>query len=136
LSTLPQDNTQVLCFSLGGIWRHRGSGTPSDAMLVVLGLLLQVMTELEAVDDVVATEMSEIDAAVHRLNVIKQQQMELLLEAAKEREDVRFNVVTHWSFNLPCTFREFELAMDLSIFCCRSLFEQRLFASRHVDLEI
>jgi hypothetical protein len=45
---------------------------------------------LEAIDDVVAAEMSELDAAGHRLNVIKQQQMELLLEAAKEREDVRF----------------------------------------------
>lgn len=52
--------------------------------------LLQVMSELEAVDDQVAAEMSELDAAGHRLSVIKQQQMELLLEAAKEREDVRF----------------------------------------------
>ena len=47
------------------------------------------MSDLEAVDDVMASELSELDAANHRLNVIKQQQMELLLEAAKEREDVR-----------------------------------------------
>ena len=45
--------------------------------------------ELEAVDDVMSSEMTELDAVVHRLGVVKQQQMELLLEAAKEREEVR-----------------------------------------------
>ena len=51
--------------------------------------VFQVMVELEAVDELAAVEASELDAADHRMNVIKQQQMELLLEAAKEREDVR-----------------------------------------------
>jgi len=59
---------------------------------------MQVTAELEVVDDVMASELNEVDAANHRLSVIKQQQMELLLEAAKEREDVR--IVTFHVFLL------------------------------------
>ena len=49
------------------------------------------MVELEVAEGVMTAEESDLNDANLRLNLVKEQQMELLLEAAKEREEVCIN---------------------------------------------